>query len=77
MVVIKGESECEKSCTNFFILQVINKKNVFFIWKWKDLHKLIASYIINNYMNMNEFYINKCLVNRCKKRKNEKESHLT
>ena len=60
----------------FLFCRLLIKKR-FFIWKWKELHKLIASYIINNYMNMNEFYINKCLVNRCKKRKNEKESHLT
>jgi len=50
------------------ILQVINKK-AFIIWKWKDLHKLIESYIIKNYMNINEFYINKYVVNRCNKRK--------
>jgi len=36
------------------ILQVINKET-FFIWKWKDLHKLIGSYIIKNCINMNNF----------------------
>lgn len=47
-MVIKGESECEKSYT------MDARKEHFLFGKWKDLHKLIGSYIINNYINMNE-----------------------